>query len=83
MRGPDTAWITVPLDTVIDHNAELRGMGFSPHPADDGLIRGPATETTREYLNNHDIRYTIETTRTYLHSHKIKHTISNGTRAPP
>ena len=75
MRGPDTAWITVPLDKVIDHNAELRGMGFSPHPADDALMRGPATETTREYLNNHEIRYTIETTRTYLHSRKIKHKI--------
>ena len=75
MRGPETAWITVPLDKVIDHTAELRGMGFSSHQADDALMRGPATETTREYLNNHEIRYTIETTRTYLHSRKIKHKI--------
>ena len=75
MRGPDTAWIAVPLDKLIDHNAELRGMGFSPHPAHDALMRGPATETTRAYLKTHDIRYTIETTRTYLHGRKIKHTI--------
>ncbi len=75
MRGPDTAWIAVPLDTVIDHNAELRGMGFSPHPADDALMRGPATKTKRAYLKNHDIRYKIETTRAYLHDLKIKHKI--------
>ena len=38
-------------------------------------MRGPATETTRDYLKNHDIRYKIETTRAYLHGLKIKHQI--------
>ena len=41
-------WITVPLTHFLDHNRELRAIGFTHHPADEERMRGPATPAVVE-----------------------------------
>ena len=53
-------WITVPLTHFLDHNRELRALGFMHHPADEERMRGPATPTVVEYVTNHTIPHDRE-----------------------
>ena len=50
-------WITVPLTHFLDHNRELRAIGFTQHPADQERMRGPATPAVVEYVKDHKITY--------------------------
>ena len=53
-------WITVPLTHFLDHNRELRALGFTHHPADRERMRGPATPPARAYLTDHTITHDRE-----------------------
>ncbi len=53
-------WITVPLTHFLDHNRELRAIGFTQHPADQERMRGPATPAAITYLTDHTITYDRE-----------------------
>ena len=53
-------WITVPLTHFLDHNRELRAIGFTQHPADQERMRGPATPAVITYLKDHKITYDRE-----------------------
>ena len=53
-------WITVPLTHFLDHNRELRALGFTHHPADRERMRGPATPPARAYLTDHKITHDRE-----------------------
>ena len=53
-------WITVPLTHFLDHNRELRAIGFTQHPADQERMRGPATPAVVEYVKDHKITYERE-----------------------
>ena len=50
-------WITVPLTHFLDHNRELRAIGFTHHPADQERMRGPATPAAITYLTDHTIAH--------------------------
>ena len=53
-------WITVPLTHFLDHNRELRAIGFTQHPADEERMRGPATPAVVEYVTDHTITHDRE-----------------------
>ena len=53
-------WVTVPLTHFLDHNRELRAIGFTQHPADQERMRGPATPAVVEYLTDHKITHDRE-----------------------
>ena len=53
-------WITVPLTHFLDHNRELRAIGFTQHPADQERMRGPATPAVVEYVKDHKIPHDRE-----------------------
>ena len=53
-------WITVPLTHFLDHNRELRAIGFTHHPADQERMRGPATPAAITYLTDHTIAHDRE-----------------------
>ena len=53
-------WITVPLTHFLEHNRELRALGFTHHPADRERMRGPATPPARAYLTDHTITHDRE-----------------------
>ena len=53
-------WITVPLTHFLDHNRELRAIGFTQHPADQERMRGPATPAAITYLTDHKIAHDRE-----------------------
>ena len=53
-------WITVPLTHFLDHNRELRAIGFTQHPADEERMRGPATPAVVEYVKDHTITHDRE-----------------------
>ena len=53
-------WITVPLTHFLDHNRELRAIGFTQHPADQERMRGPATPAAITYLTDHTITHDRE-----------------------
>ena len=53
-------WITVPLTHFLDHNRELRAIGFTQHPADEERMRGPATPAVITYLTDHKITHDRE-----------------------
>ena len=53
-------WITVPVINVLDHNRELRALGFTHHPADRDRMRGPATPPALAYLTDHTITHDRE-----------------------
>ena len=56
-------WITVPLTHFLDHNRELRAIGFTQHPADQERMRGPATPAAITYLKDHKTRTTVSGSR--------------------
>ena len=53
-------WVTVPLTHFLDHNRELRAIGFTQHPADQERMRGPATPAAITYLTDHKITHDRE-----------------------
>ena len=53
-------WVTVPLTHFLDHNRELRAIGFTQHPADQERMRGPATPAAITHLTNHKITHDRE-----------------------
>ena len=53
-------WITVPMTHFLDHNRELRAIGFTQHPADEDRMRGPATKAAITYLETHKITHDRE-----------------------
>ena len=53
-------WITVPLTHFLDHNRELRAIGFTQYPADQERMRGPATPAAITYLTDHTITHDRE-----------------------
>ena len=57
--GGDT-WITIPRSHVLDHNRELRALGFTPDPSDKERMRGPATADVRRFLTAHTIPNQID-----------------------
>ena len=57
--GGDT-WITIPRSHVLDHNRELRALGFTPDPSDKERMRGPTTADVRRFLTAHTIPNQID-----------------------
>ena len=53
-------WITVSMTHFLDHNRELRAIGFTQHPADEDRMRGPATKAAITYLEPHTITHDRE-----------------------
>ena len=53
-------WVTVPMTHFLDHNRELRAIGFTQHPADQERMRGPATPAAITYLTDHKITHDRE-----------------------
>ena len=53
-------WITVPITHFLDHNRELRAIGFTQHSADEDRMRGPATKTAITHFKQHKITHDRE-----------------------